>query len=551
MKIRGVASTRDVDSDQEILEPDGFVLDKFLKSGFFNYNHKSATDPTAIIGEPTDAYIKGGSLYVEGELYPESKKAVDLWDTIQVVHKGSKNRRFGFSIEGRALERDPLNEKRITKALITGCAVTPTPKNPSTLLEVMKGEGAGDPVYEVIKSEVDPNGGKIEYIVDIIDEKGNRITVDKKFNINIKKMTTADMRPVYPESVEGTKKKKVKDNVTDDFFQKNEKKFSKSEVYSKIFTIFTPDIEKAKQIYSLIERLESLKGNQMKKEISQETIDKAVELIDIVEDEKKGDEVKKSENEELEGKKKEEEEDVEKMEKALDEYEGKVAELKMKIGAAKGVKQEDQGLADENGGQIQKKGDEDDLKKGEDEEDEVKKEESAKKSEEAAKEETIVKSEGIVGDFIQKSEINDILKSFQDNLNEKFKTIGELYLTSKEGQEETANKIEEIQKSFDAINEKIDLIANSPAEGRKAIITKSYIDKFEKENPDVKVYSISTQKTELINKIYELSNIEKGEIDNVDTDYEVAFRDLEIAGTFSNPHVLDKLKKEQNIVVVN
>ena len=36
MIVTGVASTRDLDSDKEVLEPEGFDLSRFLKSGYIN-----------------------------------------------------------------------------------------------------------------------------------------------------------------------------------------------------------------------------------------------------------------------------------------------------------------------------------------------------------------------------------------------------------------------------------------------------------------------------------------------------------------------------------
>lgn len=174
MVIKGVASTRKKDTDDEILEPDGFDVTKFMKSGFLNYNHLASKDPSMIIGEPTKAVAKNGELYIEGVLYPESEMAQKVYQTAKVLRKGSKTRSFGFSIEGKALERDPFNPKRITKAEITGCAITPSPKNSGTSMEIVKGG--------IDAMDFSPEDGE-EFLIDVTDESGVRTTVDKNFVI--------------------------------------------------------------------------------------------------------------------------------------------------------------------------------------------------------------------------------------------------------------------------------------------------------------------------------------------------------------------------------
>lgn len=145
MKIKGIASTPEVDSEGEILEPVGFDLSRFLKIGYLNYNHLAKNDASKIIGEPTLAKVTPkGELYVEGILYNDHALAKSVWDLANTLESNGSNRRIGFSIEGRSLERDPMNPKRITKALLTGLAITPTPVNGSTYLEICKGQQKED-----------------------------------------------------------------------------------------------------------------------------------------------------------------------------------------------------------------------------------------------------------------------------------------------------------------------------------------------------------------------------------------------------------------------
>lgn len=140
MRVKGIASTADEDSEGEVLLPIGFDLSRFLSTGYINWNHQGKSDPSKIIGEPDIAKItKNGDLYIEGVLYPESDLAKSVWKLGETLSRNSKTRKIGWSIEGRALERDIVNPKKITKALITGVALTPTPVNIATYVDLVKG----------------------------------------------------------------------------------------------------------------------------------------------------------------------------------------------------------------------------------------------------------------------------------------------------------------------------------------------------------------------------------------------------------------------------
>lgn len=156
MKVKGISSTSDEDSDGETLEPIGFDVEPLLKSGFINYNHQTKNSPKAIIGQPTVAkVIKGNQLYIEGFLYPNSSLAREVYDQIGVIGTDSVDRQMGWSIEGIPIERDPNNKNRITKAQITGVAITASPKNGKTFIEIMKSMDAGtlDEDQEKIEEE--------------------------------------------------------------------------------------------------------------------------------------------------------------------------------------------------------------------------------------------------------------------------------------------------------------------------------------------------------------------------------------------------------------
>lgn len=237
MMVKGIASTLDKDSDGEILDPNGFDLGFFMKSGFLNWHHQSKGDPSSIVGEPTKAEVRNNELYIEGELYNDSPLAQKVWDLGQLLEKSGSKRRLGFSVEGSIIETNPVNKKYITKARIIGCAITPTPKNSNTLMNIMKGEFIEDEELE-FDIEKSVNGGEIEYIIDITKPNGERVTVDKSFNIKIEKgLDTDSGRALIPEDVEGKKQKKEaltviaagyeKGLVSEDTIKKIKEKFSK------------------------------------------------------------------------------------------------------------------------------------------------------------------------------------------------------------------------------------------------------------------------------------------------------------------------------------
>lgn len=284
MKIAGVASTPQLDSDQEILEPKGFELKKFLKSGFVNYNHLAGKDPNAIIGEPTKAEIKNNELHIEAKLYGDNPVAKGVYQLAQVLEKNSDSRKLGYSIEGRATERDPNNPKRITKAVITGVAVTPSPKNPGTLLEICKGDtdSYSEFEYELFKGDDDQ-----EYVMDVKDGD-TRITVDKDLVI---KAVMADggetnFEDTKKESLEGVKKNRKNNEQDSDIQEKNDKPMNKGEIYVEIFSRFTTNISKAHRVYGILEKIEKAKNPEMKNlEITEETISKAEQILGLVSEE--------------------------------------------------------------------------------------------------------------------------------------------------------------------------------------------------------------------------------------------------------------------------
>jgi len=199
MVLEGVASDASQDSDGEILDPNGFILDRFLQSGHINYEHMAKQGGAGyIIGEPIDAKVENGKFIIKAKLYKGHKLAEDLWDTLIVMKENGSNRRLGWSIEGKSMDRDPKNPKRITKALITHCAATFMPKNYNTFADIVKGEQSTDFVPVVVDSERAQGG----YILSM-ERNGKLIFINPDFSIRIveKAMDTAAIAPLMKESL--------------------------------------------------------------------------------------------------------------------------------------------------------------------------------------------------------------------------------------------------------------------------------------------------------------------------------------------------------------
>lgn len=280
MRLGGIASTADEDSDGEYLDPKGFDIKPLMENGMVNWHHQAKTSPGTIVGEPHKAEIRKDGLYIETDLYPSSQVARDIWSLAKTLDKDSKTRRLGYSIEGRVLKRksndkDSPDYKKITKAVITGVAITHMPKNPKTFANIIKGDVADD----FDEEEVDTN-----------DENNKKEKDDKKLD-------TKKGRALIKEDVD----KKIK--VTT---------FSKSQVMECLFKdIPGIDIEKADKIYLLISKISNMAKKKM---VDNEDISKAYEALGIPSDiekaEKSSDDA--SEQEEPDGDEEKEEEPLKK-----------------------------------------------------------------------------------------------------------------------------------------------------------------------------------------------------------------------------------------------
>lgn len=228
MRLGGIASTMDKDADGEFLDPSGFDIADFKKSGVVNWHHQSKNSPATIIGEPHKAEVRTEGFYVETDLYPSSELAQEVYALAQTLSKDSKTRRLGYSIEGTVIERDELNTKIVKQAKITGLAITHMPKNAQTFADIIKGHGHIDEDEEEEKS-----------------------------------LSTTSGAAVVPESVDGYKVKNVSEEV----------------MYDKIFDTFPGiSIEKAEKVFEFLNKINMAMA---KKTIENSDLEKAMSHLGL------------------------------------------------------------------------------------------------------------------------------------------------------------------------------------------------------------------------------------------------------------------------------
>ena len=132
--IEGIASTPDLDLQNERVNQGGIDFDYFLNHGYFNWDHKPGAENK--IGEPWEVKVTPKGLYVKGIIYKGKKAADAVWEHIKALGKnpGSK-RKVGFSLQGKTVRR---NGNSILKCWIQDIAITTAPINYNTYLDIVK-----------------------------------------------------------------------------------------------------------------------------------------------------------------------------------------------------------------------------------------------------------------------------------------------------------------------------------------------------------------------------------------------------------------------------
>lgn len=291
MILGGIASTTRRDTDEEILDPKGFDLSYLNERGILNWNHSH--EPEDCIGEPIHTELRKEGLYVKSMLYPDSEKAQKVYKLAETLRKSKGNRRLGYSVEGKATDRDPLDPSNVVRAKITNLALTLSPKNPDSIVDIIKGNYHGwndnevPPPLEVVDFET-ANGGK-QYIVDITRPDGTRVTVDSNYNIEVHKAMTTDSssgKAVTHEHVDGETKDQMNSNLKqihkaeeDEINSIEEIGLTQDEVIEKILsTDSVISFEKANEIFNALNNLTMANA---KTKITDELLEKSLKVLDL------------------------------------------------------------------------------------------------------------------------------------------------------------------------------------------------------------------------------------------------------------------------------
>lgn len=208
-KVGGVISDPSTDSDGENLDPSGFDFSEF---NYINWNHGKS--PSDIIGEPESwKVLPNKSVYMEGYIYPESDKGQEAIELMKVLQNSKKGNHLGWSVEGQVLERDVMNENRVTKARITAVALCPFPKNGNTFAQLLK-KGFTDDCFQSDEDLVYENQDSEGNLIKEALEDGQEVIVDKEGNIIVNKaQTTENSAAVIKEDVEGNEKELLKSAI--------------------------------------------------------------------------------------------------------------------------------------------------------------------------------------------------------------------------------------------------------------------------------------------------------------------------------------------------
>lgn len=141
-KVRGLASTEKMDQQGETIIQKGIDLTPIdKKKGILNWDHAKGPENTIGILDGYERTAKG--TIIEGRLFKNHTKAKAVREIMESLGEGDRGR-MGLSVEGRILERDPMNPSIIKKCQITAVALTMNPVNTDTYADIIKSMNASE-----------------------------------------------------------------------------------------------------------------------------------------------------------------------------------------------------------------------------------------------------------------------------------------------------------------------------------------------------------------------------------------------------------------------
>jgi len=533
MRLAGIASARGEDADGEDLDPNGFDLTYLKNQGVINWNH-SKNPLLSAVGEPYEAKITKDGLHLTTHLYKDHPQAQEIWQLAKILKANSKTRRIGYSIEGKALERDPLNPKKVTKAAITGCALTLSPKNPKTFADIIKGNVEED--YEPIYDETEEEK----------DETKKALEAGSQTGMDVKDSKNASGAALKKESVD----KKIK----------NIQFMSKAQVYEQIFFRFGDmSNSTAENIFNLINKISKTmakdKTDLLKGQMDEETLNKAViALTGAIDTLVKGgadddDESDEDEDEDDMDKSKDEPE-MKKYKKKMDASVDK-AKDEMKKGLSKSAIMKgllDGGLSKEDTSKVYdlaKAAHTAELEKSKDSETEV---EDKEKISKAISSEISKGFEGLQSFTTEKfGHVGVIMKGIYDEIS---LVKGEVNSLRKEN-EELRDQNEDLKKSIDDLSAELDnpvtkkSVTKATPTAREKQFSKGLEDDLNKGNDAQKISGISINNRKAVLEVLDSAAFSKG----FDAEFAKALTSFEASGRIA-PEITSRLRSERGINIL-
>jgi hypothetical protein len=111
------------------------------KKGILNWDHQRGPENTIGVLDGYERTAKG--TFIEGRLFKNHTKAKAVREIMESLGEGDRGR-MGLSVEGKILERDPLNPSIIRKCQITAVALTMNPVNTDTHADIIKSMNSAD-----------------------------------------------------------------------------------------------------------------------------------------------------------------------------------------------------------------------------------------------------------------------------------------------------------------------------------------------------------------------------------------------------------------------
>lgn len=485
MVLEGLAGSGDTDSEGENLD-----YEKFDTSRMFYVNWEHGTQAADVVGVIKEKQINKGKIFLKASLFTDYDKAVDIFNLQKRLE--SHGEHLGFSVEGKVIERDPINPKVVKKAELYGVAICKVPVNATTYAKIAKAFNS-----EVIEEEEE-------------EEEG------------LEKMTTGDMGPAIPESVE--KKKNINKDC------KKVEILSKSQVYIRIFDRFTKQPSLADGIYNLIKSISKME----KKPITEDQIRKAEEILGIVSETSAGSDVEEIKKSELTG-------PAGDMAPGGDTQGGNISVLKKSMDKAK----EEYEL---------KKAKYEELAKG------FPAKEGSEDDDDQGKEEKIEKSVkiGAIGIDLLKSTLIEVLGdklAFVEKLEKavqlKTNALASLIVHDREQLETLSNDLKKANDSIETITQfnsdlrqRLHVVEQTPI--RKGVTVESYKERFTPEKSTENQFSLKRDKDRLVQYLNDSYGSDMNKSENISM-LEVAAT-LEMAGTLMPSQV--NLLKSKGIEVI-